>query len=126
MIVAISLFSGRRSCVDLYKEKTRLDYAFARSVNSFHNPSLIWYFPRRNFYFDRSVGAFPGFQNFSKLRTIKAHYKSFVLPSLFGDAIFPFVNKRCHLDEKISLLSLSFAIEEKILNLGPEKKKLKS
>ena len=40
---------------------------------------------------------------------------------LFGEAIFAFVNKRCHLDETISLLSLQFANEKKILNLGLEK-----
>ena len=39
------------------------------------DPSLISYFPWPNYYFDRSVGTFPGFQNVSKL---DPHYDSFV------------------------------------------------
>ena len=62
------------ACVNFYKGKTRLEYAFARSVASFHNPSLILYFPRPNYYFDKSVRAFPGFQNVLKFRNTKASF----------------------------------------------------
>ena len=43
-------------------QQTRHQY----EISILLNPNLIRYFPRLNYYFDRSVGAFPGFQNVSK------------------------------------------------------------